>query len=74
MKKIFSLEQIVAKVRLYYHASWLDINNTLNQLHLMSDEKNERGNAKHVMIIINDIYPRLGITEEMIRKHFGNKD
>lgn len=70
MRKIFSLEKIVAKARFYYHACWLDINNTLNQLHLMSDERNERGNAKHVMIIIYDICPRLGITDEMIRKAF----
>lgn len=70
MRKIFSLEKIVAKARLYYHACWLDINNTLNQLHLMSDERNERGNAKHAMIIINDICPRLGITDEMIREAF----
>jgi hypothetical protein len=70
MREIFSLEKIVAKVRLYYHASWLDINNTLNQLHLMSNERNERGYAKHAMIVINDICPRLGITEEMILKAF----
>ena len=69
-KNIFSLEKMVAKARLYYHACWIDINNTLNQLHLMSNERNERGNAKHAIIVINDICPRLGITEEMILKAF----
>lgn len=59
--KTFSLEKIVANIRFWYHANCLDINNTLNQLHLMSDERNEASNAKHVMIICNDVFPRLGI-------------
>ena len=55
-----SLERNVAKIRFWYHANRLDINNALNQLHLMSDRKNEESNRKHVMIIFSDILPRLG--------------
>ena len=58
---MFSLEGMVAKVRLHYHANWIDINNTLNQLHLMSDERNEESNKKHCMILVNDVLPRLGV-------------
>lgn len=58
---MFSLERLVAKIRLYYHANCLDINNALNQMHLMSDEKNEESNEKHAMIIFTDVYPRLGV-------------
>ena len=58
---MFSLEEFVAKVRLHYHANRIDINNTLNQLHLMSDERNEESNKKHCMILVNDVWPRLGV-------------
>lgn len=58
---MFSLEKIVAKARLYYHANRIDINNTLNQLHLMSDEKNEESNRRHCMILATDVWPRLGV-------------
>ena len=56
---MFSLERVIAKVRLHYHANRIDINNALNQLHLMSDERNEESNKKHVMILFTDVYPRL---------------
>lgn len=58
---MFSLERLAAKIRLYYHANCLDINNTLNRMHLMSDERNEESNKKHAMIIFTDVYPRLGV-------------
>lgn len=58
---MFSLERLIAKIRLHYHANCLDINNALNQMHLMSDEKNEESNKKHVMIIFTDVCPRLGV-------------
>ena len=51
----------VAKARFQYHANACSIVNVLNQLGLMSDEKAEARNKKHVMTIVNDICPRLGI-------------
>ncbi len=58
---MFSLERLVAKIRLHYHANCLDINNALNQMHLMPDEKNEKSNEKHAMIIFTDVFPMLGV-------------
>lgn len=58
---MFSLEKIVATIRLHYHANVIDINNTLNQLHLMSDERNEESNCRHCMILATDVWPRLGV-------------
>ena len=68
---MFSLEKAVAKVRFHYHANRIDINNTLNQLHLMSDERNEESNRKHCMILMTDVFPRLGLD---ISKLFNEKD
>ena len=68
-KNTFSLEKVVAKMRLYYHANMLDVNNALNRLHLMSNERNAKSNMKHIMILINDILPRLGVTEEMTKDY-----
>ena len=50
----------IARLRLHYHATACDLNNVLNQLHILSDEKAEQKNCNHVMIIVNDIAPRLG--------------
>jgi len=73
MKEIFSLERIIAKVRLYYHANCLDINNALNQLHLMSDKRNEESNKKHAMIIFSDIFPRLGLNLDDVEKFLNGR-
>ncbi len=56
----------VAKARFMYHANACSIVNVLNQLGLMSDEKAEASNKKHVMTIVNDICPRLGIDTEKV--------
>lgn len=58
----------VAKVRLKYHGDMLDLNNVLNQLHLRSDEEAERIAKKHVMIIVEYIFPRLGIDTSKLMK------
>ncbi len=55
-----NIPKIVAKMRFCYHANLLDVNNVLNQLHLLSDEKAERNNKKHTMTIVMDILPQLG--------------
>lgn len=66
-KTTFSLEKVVAKMRLYYHANMLDVNNALNRLHLMSNERNAKSNMKHITILINDVLPRLDVAEEMTK-------
>lgn len=53
--------RLVAKVRFNYHANACSVVNVLNQLGLMSDEKAEARNKNHVMTIVNDICPRLGL-------------
>ena len=58
----------VAKARFEYHANACSIVNVLNQLGLMSDEKAEAKCKKHVMIVLNDICPRLGIDTEKLFK------
>lgn len=54
------LPKTVAKVRFHYHAVMLDLNNALNQLRILSDDKAEKNNERHTMTIVNDILPRLG--------------
>lgn len=49
----------VAKVRLAYHYNMVDAVNVANQLKLMSNEKADRANAKHLKEII-DCWMRLG--------------
>lgn len=53
------MSERVAKMRLNYHANVVEINNVLNQLHIISDEKAEEIAKKHVMIIVNDVLPRI---------------
>ena len=60
MKKT-NIPEKVAKMRFYYHANLIDLNNVLNQLGIRSDEKAEEVAKKHVMTIFTDICPRLGI-------------
>lgn len=55
-----SIATFVTKMRLKYHVNAADLNNALNQMHIISDEKAEARNEKHVMTIVNDILPRLG--------------
>lgn len=53
------ISEKVARMRFHYHANVVEINNALNQLHIISDEKAEEIAEKHVMIVINDILPRI---------------
>lgn len=64
-----SMATFVTAMRFKYHANATDINNALNQLHIISDEKAEERNKKHVMTIVNDILPRMGYdVEEYFKK------
>lgn len=53
------ISEKVARMRLYYHANVVEVNNVLNQLNIISDEKAEEIAEKHVMLIVNDILPRI---------------
>lgn len=57
MKK--SLPERIAIMRFKWHANMIDIVNVANQLHLLSDDKAERFNRNHVMIMVTDIIPRI---------------
>lgn len=60
------ISTLVAKVRFHYHANACDVDNVLNQIGLMSDKKAEERNRNHVMTIVNDICPRLGLNPSKI--------
>lgn len=53
------MPKIIARMRFVYHANMLDVNNVLNQLHIISDERAEQANKDHAMTIFNDIFPRI---------------
>lgn len=52
---------LVTNIRKEYHLNMLDVNNVLNQMHIISDDKANENNKKHVMTLFTDIYPRLGL-------------
>ena len=54
------IANIVTKLRFKYHANMLSVNNALNQMHFISNEKAETKNKRHTMLIFNDILPRMG--------------
>ncbi len=54
------LPRKVAKMRYNYHLAMIDINNVMNHLHLINDEKADEKAKLHAMTIFNDILPRLG--------------
>ena len=54
------IANVVAAIRLHYHANMTSVVNVLNQLHVMPDEKAEEANRRHMMTVVNDILPRLG--------------
>lgn len=49
----------IARIRLKYHMNMLDVYNSLNQLHLVSDEKADNANRDHFKKCI-DCFTRLG--------------
>lgn len=55
-----SLSSTIARLRLKYHLNMLDLYNSLNQLHLMSDEEADDMNKMHFKKCI-DCYTRLGV-------------
>ena len=67
-----NIPKLVAKARLMYHANMLDVNNVLNQLHIISDQQAERSNKDHTMAIVTDILPRI-FGEETVDKFFEEK-
>jgi len=56
-----SISKKVTKMRYKYHLNAIEINNVLNQLHIRNDEKAEENAKKHIMVIFNDIIPRMSI-------------
>lgn len=54
-----SLPAFIAALRFKWHANMVDVVNAANQLHLISDDKAEELNKKHVMTIFTDIIPRI---------------
>lgn len=54
-----SIEKMVLKLALHYHANLIDIHNALHALGLRSDEQAEEFNKKHMMKII-EMYERRG--------------
>lgn len=67
-----NIPKLVAKVRLIYHANMLDVNNVLNQLHIISDQQAEQSNKNHTMTIVTDILPRI-FGKETVDKFFEEK-
>lgn len=61
---------IVAKARETYHTNMTSVVNAANQLKLISDEKANLLNKRHVMTLVNDVWPRL-YGEETIAKLFN---
>lgn len=55
------LAKMVATMRYHHHANMVELINVGNQLGIISDEKAEAKNRDHVMVIFNDILPRLGV-------------
>ena len=66
-----SLPTMIAKIRLKYHLNALDLYNSLNQLHLVSDEKAEEANKMHLKKCV-DCYSRLGIFLPKAFSDFSN--
>lgn len=50
----------IARIRLKYHMNMLDVYKSLNQLHLVSDEKAYNANRDHFKKCI-DCFTRLGL-------------
>ena len=55
-----SLPTMIANIRLKYHLNAIDLYNSLNQLHLVSDEEAEEANKMRLKKCI-DCYSRLGV-------------
>ena len=58
---------MIAKAREVYHANMTSVINAANQLKLIKDEKADELNKRHVMTLINDVWPRI-YGEEAIAK------
>ena len=56
---IMSLSLIVANIRLKYHLNMIELVNSANQLHLISDDKADNANKLHLKNCI-DCYDRMG--------------
>jgi hypothetical protein len=68
------INKLIANIRFWYNANMLDAYGILNQLHIVSDERCEEVNKKRVMLIFNDIFPRLGLdAQELMKRKLGNR-
>ena len=56
---IMSISSIVANIRLKYHLNMIELVNSANQLHLISDDKADNANKLHFKNCI-DCYDRMG--------------
>lgn len=54
-----SISLIVANIRLKYHLNMIELVNSANQLHLISDDKADSANKLHLKNCI-DFYDRMG--------------
>ena len=55
-----NVPETVARIRLKYNLSMIDLVNAGNQLHFISDEKADNANKNHLKNCI-DCYERLGV-------------
>lgn len=65
-----SIVEKVAKMRLHYHATMLDVYNVANQLGVLSNEKAEKIMKKHTFQCF-DAMEHMGIK---VYKHLNSKD
>lgn len=53
------ISKLVAKARCAYHTNRIDLVNAGNQLGLIKNEKADQLNKESVMMLVNDILPRI---------------
>ena len=67
-----NVPETVAKIRLKYHLSMIDLVNAGNQLHFISDEKANNANKNHLKNCI-DCYERLGVKMPKVFADFAKE-
>jgi len=55
-----ALPEVVARLRLTYHLNMIDVCNAAHQLKMLSGERADRANEKHLKQCL-DCYERLGV-------------
>ena len=69
---IMNVPETIAKIRLKYHLSMIDLVNAGNQLHFISDEKANNANKNHLKNCI-DCYERLGVKMPKVFMDFAKE-